>query len=109
MVEPVESGISTIAVLHNLTLDRAVLFECKVCRQRFRAARHLTGPPAGDHELSRFCVVSLLSDVNDSEEVLRAIHLIDPGVQLDMVLHYARGLVLAARQMLGLFTSIKRR
>src|SRR3979490_1692425 len=35
-------------------------------------------------------------DVNDSEEVLRAIHLTDPAVPLDIVLHTPGGLVLAA-------------
>src|SRR3981189_3123480 len=38
-------------------------------------------------------------DVNDSEEVLRAIHLTDPAVPLDMVLHTPGGLVLASLQI----------
>src|SRR4030081_1160010 len=38
-------------------------------------------------------------DVNDSEEVLRAIHLTDPEVPLDLVLHTPGGLVLAATQI----------
>src|SRR6266567_2497797 len=38
-------------------------------------------------------------DVNDSEEVLRAIHLTDPTVPLDLVLHTPGGLVLAALQI----------
>ncbi len=38
-------------------------------------------------------------DVNDSEEVLRAIHLTDPEVPLDIVLHTPGGLVLAATQI----------
>src|SRR4029434_2722588 len=38
-------------------------------------------------------------DVNDSEEVLRAIHLTDPAVPLDIVLHTPGGLVLAALQI----------
>ncbi|HFB99097.1 MAG TPA: hypothetical protein ENJ62_08150 [Bryobacterales bacterium] len=38
-------------------------------------------------------------DVNDSEEVLRAIHLTDPDVPLDLVLHTPGGLVLAALQI----------
>lgn len=38
-------------------------------------------------------------DVNDSEEVLRAIHLTDPTVPLDIVLHIPGGLVLAALQI----------
>lgn len=38
-------------------------------------------------------------DVNDSEEVLRAIHLTDPAVPLDIVLHTPGGLVLAALQV----------
>src|SRR6266481_8955374 len=38
-------------------------------------------------------------DVNDSEEVLRAIHLTDPAVPLDIVLHTPGGLVLAATQI----------
>jgi ClpP class serine protease len=38
-------------------------------------------------------------DVNDSEEVLRAIHLTDPAVPIDIVLHTPGGLVLAATQI----------
>jgi ClpP class serine protease len=38
-------------------------------------------------------------DVNDSEQVLRAIHLTDPSVPLDIVLHTPGGLVLAALQI----------
>jgi ClpP class serine protease len=38
-------------------------------------------------------------DVNDSEEVLRAIRLTDPAVPLDLVLHTPGGLVLAAQQI----------
>ncbi|MCU1337994.1 MAG: hypothetical protein JWO19_3575 [Bryobacterales bacterium] len=38
-------------------------------------------------------------DVNDSEEVLRAIHLTDPSVPIDIVLHTPGGLVLAALQI----------
>ena len=38
-------------------------------------------------------------DVNDSEEVLRAIHLTDPALPLDIVLHTPGGLVLAALQI----------
>src|SRR5882762_6882913 len=38
-------------------------------------------------------------DVNDSEEVLRAIHLTDPAVPLDIVLHTPGGLVLSALQI----------
>ena len=38
-------------------------------------------------------------DVNDSEAVLRAIHLTDPAVPIDIVLHTPGGLVLAALQI----------
>ena len=38
-------------------------------------------------------------DVNDSEEVLRAIHLTDKNVPIDIVLHTPGGLVLAALQI----------
>src|SRR6266702_7008783 len=38
-------------------------------------------------------------DINDSEEVLRAIHLTDPKIPLDLVLHTTGGLVLAATQI----------
>src|ERR1700694_516024 len=38
-------------------------------------------------------------DVNDSEEVLRAIQLTDPAVPIDIVLHTPGGLVLAALQI----------
>jgi ClpP class serine protease len=38
-------------------------------------------------------------DLNDSEEVIRAIHLTDPAVPIDIVLHTPGGLVLAATQI----------
>jgi ClpP class serine protease len=38
-------------------------------------------------------------DVNDAEEVIRAIHLTDPEVPLDLVLHTPGGLVLASVQI----------
>src|SRR5438046_10149234 len=38
-------------------------------------------------------------DINDSEEVLRAIYLTDPEIPIDLVLHTAGGLVLAATQI----------
>ncbi len=38
-------------------------------------------------------------DINDSEEVLRAIKLTDPSVPIDLVLHTPGGLVLAAEQI----------
>ncbi len=38
-------------------------------------------------------------DVNDSEEVLRAIHLTDPEIPIDLVIHTPGGLVLAAIQI----------
>jgi len=38
-------------------------------------------------------------DVNDSEEVLRAIHMTDPEVPVDLVLHTPGGLVLATLQI----------
>ncbi len=38
-------------------------------------------------------------DVNDAEEVLRAIHMTDPQVPLDLVLHTPGGLVLASLQI----------
>ncbi|HHW14768.1 MAG TPA: hypothetical protein GXX28_07520 [Firmicutes bacterium] len=38
-------------------------------------------------------------DINDSEEVIRAIHLTDPQVPIDLVLHTPGGLVLAALQI----------
>jgi len=38
-------------------------------------------------------------DVNDSEEVMRAIQLTDPSVPLDIVLHTPGGLVLASLQI----------
>jgi ClpP class serine protease len=38
-------------------------------------------------------------DVNDSEEVLRAIHMTDRSVPIDLVLHTPGGLVLAALQI----------
>ena len=45
-------------------------------------------------------------DISDSEEVLRAIHLTDPNVPIDIVLHTPGGLVLAATQIA---TAINRR
>jgi ClpP class serine protease len=38
-------------------------------------------------------------DINDSEQVLRAIHLTDPDVPIDLILHTPGGLVLAALQI----------
>jgi len=38
-------------------------------------------------------------DINDSEDVLRAIRMTDPGVPIDIVLHTPGGLVLAALQI----------
>jgi ClpP class serine protease len=38
-------------------------------------------------------------DVNDSEEVLRAIHMTGPGVPIDIILHTPGGLVLASMQI----------
>jgi ClpP class serine protease len=38
-------------------------------------------------------------DVNDSEQILRAVHLTDPAVPLDIVLHTPGGLVLASLQI----------
>jgi ClpP class serine protease len=38
-------------------------------------------------------------DVNDSEAVIRAIHLTDPNVPIDLILHTPGGLVLAATQI----------
>jgi ClpP class serine protease len=38
-------------------------------------------------------------DINDSEEVLRAIHMTDPEIPVDLVLHTPGGLVLAATQI----------
>jgi ClpP class serine protease len=40
-------------------------------------------------------------DVNDSEEVIRAIRLTDPSVPIDIVLHTPGGLVLAATQIVS--------
>jgi len=38
-------------------------------------------------------------DIQDSEEVLRAVHLTDPSVPIDLILHTPGGLVLAAEQI----------
>jgi len=38
-------------------------------------------------------------DINDSEQVIRAIHMTDPGVPIDLILHTPGGLVLAALQI----------
>ncbi len=38
-------------------------------------------------------------DINDSEEVLRAIHMTDPNMPLDLILHTPGGLVLASLQI----------
>lgn len=38
-------------------------------------------------------------DINDSEEVIRAIHMTDPDLPIDMVLHTPGGLVLASYQI----------
>jgi ClpP class serine protease len=38
-------------------------------------------------------------DIDDSEEVIRAIHMTDPDIPLDLVLHTPGGLVLASYQI----------
>ena len=38
-------------------------------------------------------------DINDSEEVLRAIHMTDPNLPIDLIIHSPGGLVLAATQI----------
>jgi ClpP class serine protease len=38
-------------------------------------------------------------DINDSEEVIRAIHLTDPDIPLDIIIHTPGGLVLASLQI----------
>lgn len=38
-------------------------------------------------------------DINDSEEVIRAVHMTDPEIPLDLILHTPGGLVLAATQI----------
>ncbi|RMH04299.1 MAG: hypothetical protein D6704_11325, partial [Nitrospirae bacterium] len=38
-------------------------------------------------------------DIHDSEEVLRAIHMTDPTVPIDLILHTPGGLVLASLQI----------
>lgn len=52
-------------------------------------------------ETMRFLGIPLVRyiDINDSEEVLRAIHMTDDDVPLDFVLHTPGGLVLAALQI----------
>src|SRR5436189_6450246 len=46
-------------------------------------------------------------DINDSEEVIRAIHLTDPEIPLDLVLHTPGGLDLAATQIAGAVSKCK--
>lgn len=48
-------------------------------------------------------------DINDSEEVIRAIHLTDPGMPLDLVLHTPGGLVLASLQIARALAAIPAR
>jgi ClpP class serine protease len=43
--------------------------------------------------------VARFIDINDSEEILRAIKLTDPSVPIDLILHTPGGLVLAAEQI----------
>jgi len=42
-------------------------------------------------------------DINDSEEVIRAIHLTDPEMPVDLILHTPGGLVLASLQIAWIF------
>jgi len=53
------------------------------------------------HETMKFLGFPVMRyiDVNDSEEVLRAIHMTDADIPLDIVLHTAGGLVFAALQI----------
>src|ERR1700687_223082 len=55
-------------------------------------------PPQETMRLLGFPVARYI-DINDSEEVLRAIQMTDPDVPLDLVLHTPGGLVLAALQI----------
>ncbi len=59
-------------------------------RTRAQFARHPLDPPTGNDESA---------GVDDSEEVIRAIHMTDPQLPLDIVLHTPGGLVLAALQI----------
>jgi ClpP class serine protease len=64
-------------------------------RAEAEIARDFAGSPSGTDEFPRLSVYRYI-DVNDSEEVLRAIHITDATVPIDLVLHTPGGLVLAA-------------
>ena len=74
-----------LRVLHRFERDRGSRVIALVHRQETMS---LLGFP-----IMRFI------DVNDSEEVLRAIELTDPRMPIDLVLHTPGGLVLAAEQI----------
>ena len=66
--------------------------------ERKRDSGHLARVPAGNDAAPGFPLMRYI-DVQDSEEVLRAIHMTSPDVPLDIVLHTPGGLVLAAIQI----------
>lgn len=85
-----------------------VIYQRWLERERFRAFRRLE-ERRGSRVIGlihRQETMSLLGfpiaryiDIQDSEEILRAIHLTDPSVPIDIILHTPGGLVLAAEQI----------
>jgi hypothetical protein len=67
-------------------------------RARAQVACHPARASAGNDEFLGFPVFRYI-DINDSEEVLRAIHLTDPEIPLDTILHTPGGPSLAATQI----------
>jgi ClpP class serine protease len=63
-----------------------------------RKSRYFARAPAGDNESLGFPIFRYI-DVDDSEEVIRTIHLTDTEIPLDLVLHTPGGLALAATQI----------
>jgi hypothetical protein len=61
-------------------------------------ARIRPGSPSGNHRLLGFPVFHYI-DMNDSEDILRAIRMTDSDVPIDLALHTPGGLVLAPVQI----------
>ena len=66
--------------------------------QAARLARHHADPPAGDHELLGLPFGRYI-DIDDSEQLLRAIRLTPAEMPIDLLLHTPGGLVLASDQI----------
>jgi ClpP class serine protease len=66
--------------------------------RKTRLAGDRLDPPSGKHVFLGFPVARYI-DIQDSEEIMRAIKMTDPKIPIDIILHTPGGLVLAAEQI----------